>query len=235
MDVFGAAFRDFQAGEIGETINVVIDQVRQEELPVSYFFRTYGQMPEWEKLVLDRCRGRILDVGAGAGAHSLVLQERGHQVTAIDLSPGAVAAMKRAGVLDARCVDFFSFVGETFDVVLFLMNGIGLAGSLDGLVKALRHAGNLLKPGGEIFLESTDLMYMFEQEDGSYLIPAGHRYYGEVAYQLTYKNVKARPFAWLFTDPDNLAHCAEQAGLKTDIIWQGEDHNFVARLVKRAE
>jgi SAM-dependent methyltransferase len=232
MDVFGMAFRDYQAGETGAVIDVAIDQVRQEELPVSYFFRSYGQMPEWERLVLDLCRGRILDVGAGAGAHALVLQERGLQVTAIDLSPGAVAAMKKAGVEDARCVDYYAFGGERYDVVLFLMNGIGLAGGLEGLERTLRHAGRLLNPGGEIYLESTDLIYMFEQDDGSYLIPAGQRYYGDVSYQLTYKNIKARPFAWLFVDPDNLAHCAEEAGLNLEIIWRGEHHNFVARLKK---
>lgn len=230
MDVFGAAFRDYQSGETAAVIDVHIDRVRQEELPVSYFFRTYGQMPEWEKLVVDRCKGRILDVGAGAGAHALALQERGFRVTAIDLSPGAVAAMKKAGVEDAKCVDFFAFGGESYDAVLFLMNGIGLAGSLEGLEQVLRHAGRLLNPGGEIYLESTDLIYMFEQEDGSYLIPAGERYYGEVTYQLSYKNIKARPFPWLFVDPDNLVHCAAQAGLETEIIWSGERHNFVARL-----
>ena len=217
-------------GKTDAVIDVVIDRERQEDLPVAYFLRQYGQMPAWEQLVMDRCHGRILDVGAGAGAHALLLQERGLEVTAIDLSAGAVRAMKQLGVRDARCINFFEFGGAGYDVILFLMNGIGLAGTLDGLEKVFRHAARLLKPGGQIFLESTDLIYMYEQEDGSFLIPATDRYYGEVAYQLSYKKRKARPFAWLFVDPDNLEDYAVRSGFSFELLWHGEARNYIARL-----
>jgi hypothetical protein len=138
--------------------------------------------------------------------------------------------MKQLGVQDARCVDFFEFGEKGFDGMLFLMNGIGMAGTLEGLEKVFRHAKRLLNPGGQILIESTDLIYMFEQEDGSYLIPAGDRYYGEVTYQLSYKNRKARPFAWLFVDPDNLEDYASRAGFKFELDWQGEALNYIARL-----
>ena len=230
MDVFGDAFRDFLRGETAAVIDVKINRELQEELPVSYFFRDYARMPEWERLVLDQCKGRILDVGAGAGAHALVLQSVGLDVTAIDLSSGAVEAMKRRGVKDARCEDYFLFSETGYDAILFLMNGIGLAGSLEGLDRVLEHARRLLSPTGVIYLESTDLIYMYEQEDGSYLIPAGDHYYGDVSYLLTYKKRKASPFAWLFVDPDNLERSAAQNGFSTEMIWHGENHNYVARL-----
>jgi SAM-dependent methyltransferase len=230
VDIFGEAFRDFMAGRVDAFIGVAIDRTRQDDLPVAYFFREYGHMPEWERLVMDRCRGRVLDAGAGAGAHALELQKRGLEVTAIDTSPGAVQVIKQRGIEKAYCEDFFRFGQSGFDNILFLMNGIGMAGNLDRLPSLLHRARGMLQPGGEVFLESTDLIYMYEQEDGSFLIPAGRHYYGEVSYRLTYKEKKAAAFPWLFVDPDNLMQAASQTGFDTEILWTGKSRNYIARL-----
>ncbi len=232
VDIFGMAFKDYLAGKTDRVIRVATNISENEELPVAYFFRSYGKMPEWEQMVIDRCRGSVLDVGAGAGSHALELQARGHDVCAIDHSPGAAAVMRQRGVRDALCDDFFRIGRKGFDTILFLMNGGGMAGTLKRLQKLLTHAGKLLNSDGIIYLESTDLMYMYREDDGSVMIPMGQHYYGELKYQLTYQGIKAKPFPWLFVDPDNLTDIAGRCGLFTRVIYQGRDHNYVAEIRK---
>ncbi len=229
-DIFGLAFADYLDGARNGIIEVHTDISEAEELPVAYFFRAYNNMPEWEKMVLDACKGPVLDVGAGAGSHSLELQSRGLDVTAIDLSAGAVKTMLDRGVSNALCQDFFTFAQGEFRSILLLMNGAGMAGSLSGLGNLLIHARKLLAADGTIYLESSDLLYLFEEEDGSALIPFGDKYYGEIQYQLVYKKTRGFPFPWLFVDSDNLEAIAHGAGLKTRILFRSENHNYMAAL-----
>src|ERR1035437_6027899 len=104
-----------------------------DELPVPYLFRTFEEMPELEQKALTMAKGKILDVGAGAGCHSRALQKMGKTVSAIDISPGAVEVMQKSGVLSARHSDFFALEDEQYDTILFLMNGAGVAGTVDNL------------------------------------------------------------------------------------------------------
>ncbi len=228
-DIFGLAFQDFIEGDLGASILVEIDMGEQDMIPVAYFFRDYESMPEKERMVMDACHGRVLDVGAGAGAHAEVLAERGLEVVALDLSPGAIEIMRLKG-LNAVRQDFFHYHEKGFDTILFLMNGAGIAGKLSGLKKMLQHARSLLNPGGEIFLESTDLIYMYQEEDKSYRIPFHDRYYGEVIFQLSYKGQEGKPFPWLFVDYDSLKETARECGLHTELIYVGENHSYMARL-----
>ncbi len=232
-DIFGIAFEDYLAGNTSGVIKVrtmLQGFTENEELPVAYFFRAYDKMPEWEQQALNLCMGSVLDVGAGAGAHSLELQKRGMEVCAVDVSPGAVDIMKTRGVHEAFCVDVMTFTGRKFDTLLLLMNGIGMAQNLDGLKKLLLHLKSLLRPGGRIILESTDILYMFREEDGSILLPLGARYYGEIKYQLHYNNKKGKSFPWLFVDKDNLSAIAGECGYATEVIYDGETSNYLAAL-----
>ncbi|TVQ17779.1 MAG: class I SAM-dependent methyltransferase [Bacteroidetes bacterium] len=229
-DIFGLAFRDYLDGQTNESILVDINISDTEVLPVSYFFRDFAQMPDWEQKTLDACMGRILDVGAGAGSHALYLKKKGHEVTAIDVSPGAVECMQERGIENAQLKDFFEFRAQKFDTILFLMNGTGMAQTLDKLKDLLQHAAGLLAPGGNIYLESTDLLYMFEEEDGSVRIDLAGDYYGEITYQLQYKQYNGEPFKWLFVDFDNLHNVASLAGLDCEQFYRGENDNYIARL-----
>lgn len=234
-DIFGRAFHDYMAGKTDGVILVETSLTEIEDLPVSYFFRSYKEMPEWEQLVIDRCRGRVLDVGAGAGSHALELQDRGMQVCAVDVSPGAVETMRRRGVADARCVDFFDLKEGGFDTILFLMNGAGMAATLEGLDLLLRNAADLLNANGKIYLESTDLIYMFEEEDGSFLVPMQDKYYGELEYRLVYDGIQGKPFPWLFVDADNLMDIAEKCGFLTEIIFSSDNLNYIACLTRKTD
>lgn len=228
-DVLGAAFNDYLDGDRWGMFRVHSDLSGVNDLAVAYYFRQYHEMGRWDQMAIDLCRGKVLDVGAGAGCHSVILQQKGLDVTSLDISPGAVVAMKRRG-LKPVCADFFQYGQTGYDHLLFLMNGIGLAGTLDRLENLLLHAKKLLSPGGNILMESSDLMYMYEEDDGSYMIPLHKGYYGEVTYMMEYRGMKGKPFPWLFADYDSLASIAHVCGLSTKMIFQGENNNFLVEM-----
>ncbi len=231
-DIFGEAFHDYLNGNTDEKIIVNMDISEPEDIPVKYFFRSYKEMPNYEKKVLNLCQGRVLDVGAGAGSHSLYLQQKGHEVIAIDISTGGVACMKQRGVKNVMNADFMEMKDSQFDTILFLMNGLGMAEKLNNLHKLLVHAASLLNKDGKIYLESTDILYMYEDEEGVAMINLAGKYYGEIVYQLEYKGVQGKPFQWLFVDFDNLSQVASLAGLKCELFFQGETDNYIACLYK---
>ena len=232
-DIFGLAFKDYIAGKKDGKISVhtkLTGFTELDELPAAYFFRDFSSMPKWEQLALEHCKGVVLDVGAGAGAHALELQNRGMDVYAIDISAGAVKIMQERGVKQVFCSDIKKLSGLKFNTLLFLMNGIGMAKHLNGLKELLLHAAGLLVPGGVILLESTDIIYMFKEEDGSILIPLGEKYYGEITYRLSYNGHEGESFPWLFVDFDNLQGIAGECGFSAEILFRGENHNYLAAL-----
>lgn len=229
-DIFGNAFKDFLGGDTSAVFKVHTDITDTEDLAVEYFFRDFEKLPAWEQLALDNCKGRVLDVGAGAGSHALILQQRGFDVTALDISPGAVEVMTKRGIKNAVCDDFFLYQEKGFDTLLFLMNGTGMAQTLPGLENLFVHCRKLLKPGGSILLESADLMYMYEDEDGAYCIPMNENYYGEINYQIEYMGIKGNPFPWLFADFDSMASVAMSCGFSVQMLFHGESLNYLAKL-----
>lgn len=231
-DIFGLAFRDYLDGQTDENIIVNIDFGEPEVLPVSYFFRPFTMMPFYERKVLRVCTGKVLDVGAGAGSHGLYLQKKGLDVTAIDISQGGVECMKRRGMNNAVKADILKFKDGTYDTILFLMNGIGMAQTLSKLYSLLQHVSALLSSGGNIFIESTDLAYLYEEDDGSVMINLAAKYYGETTYRLTYKGISGKPFPWLFVDFDNLCNISARAGLKCEMFYRGKTGNYIAVLHK---
>ncbi len=233
-DPLGLALRDYWNGHTDARITVHSSITEEEFIPAAYLFRDQTTLPELERIALENCRGHVLDIGAGAGSHALILQEQGLSVTAIDLSPLAVQIMQERGVADARCVDLYAFVDGRYDTLLLLMNGIGIAGTLDGLDRFLAHSKTLLVPGGQILCDSTDILYMFQEEDGSVWLDLNAHYYGEVTYRMEYGDALGEPFPWLFVDPEILSDHAEAAGYTCEIIATDEDDQYLARLALKS-
>lgn len=204
----------------------------EDEIPVKMLFRKENEMPSIERKALSMARGRTLDVGAGAGCHSLVLQQRGTDVTAIDISPLAVETMKLRGVKEVRQQDFFE-VDECFDTILMLMNGIGIVGRLQRMPLFFRLLDRILAPGGQLLCDSSDICYVFENEDGVMLFPEGDGYYGELTYQMQYDDVKGETFPWLYIDDETLRACAEACGYQVEVVQQGEHYDYLARITKK--
>lgn len=230
-DPMGAAIRDYQNKGKASRLRVLSSMFDEDEMPVVHLFRTFNQMPRLEQKALSMAKGRVLDIGAGAGCHALVLQERGLEVKAIDISLLSCEVMKERGVKDAECVNLFDpQLQGKYDTLLLLMNGTGIAGKLNRLSMLLNRLKELLAEGGQILIDSSDLKYIYENEDGSMDIDLNAPYYGEVDYQMQYKNVKGEPFDWLYTDPMLLASISKQCGLNCEIVEEGENYDFLARL-----
>ena len=233
-DILGQALLDYHRGDAAATLTVHCTVADDEPLPAAYFFRPLLQMPELERLALDECRGRVLDLGAGAGCHSLELQSRGFgHVKAVDVSAGAVQVMTERGVRTAARHDLFAPLPPTelpYDTILLLMNGLGLAGTLAGLDKFLAHVRTLLAPGGQILATSSDVRYLYEDEDGALLLNLNGPYYGEVAYTLSYQNRTGEPFPWLFVDAALLNDAAETAGYSAEFLSEDENDQYLVRL-----
>ncbi len=232
LDIFGIAFNEYLSGNTGESIQIDSDVAETSHLPVAYFFRNFEAMSEGERDVMKACKGSVLDVGAGAGSHALYLQNNGWDVTALDFSEGAVKAMKRRGVKNAFCVDFFDYQENKFDNILFLMNGAGIARTLDGLYKLLSQAKTLLNKNGSVFIESTDIIYMFEEDDGSIMINLGGDYYGEVEYRMKYKEFTGKKFKWLFVDRENMKDIVDKTGLIPQMFYDSGRLNYIMRLTE---
>lgn len=232
-DPLGLALAQYLARPSKARITVRSSIARNEQMSVAHFFRDENSISQIEQTALDLCQGHTLDIGAGAGSHALLLQTRGITVTALDISPGAVAVMRQRGVADARCADVFGFVpgAQTYDTLLLLMNGIGVAGTLNGLDRFLIHAKTLLRPGGQILLDSSDILYMFEDEEGGVWLDLNGPYHGEVTYQMAYGGREGEPFGWLFIGFDLLADHAQAAGFGCELMGMDEGGQYLARLV----
>lgn len=229
----GAAIYDFHKNGTADVLRVFSSQFEEDEIPVADLFREYDDMPELERIALDEASGEILDVGAGSGCHSVALMKMGKSAVAIDISPLSVEVMKERGV-DALQVNLYdeSF-DRKFDTVLMLMNGTGIIGNLDNMPVFFERMKQLLKPGGSILIDSSDLRYLFEEEDGSLMIDLADDYYGQLDYQMQYKDVSGEPFDWLYVDFDTLAFYAEESGFDAELLAEGEHYDYLAKLTPR--
>ena len=227
----GAAIAEYHRTGRAGTLRVFSSQFDEDEIPVEQLFRTLDEMPAIEQRALAMARGKVLDVGAGSGCHALALQEMGKVVTAIDISELSVEVMRQRGVEDARAIDLYDehFV-ERYDTILLLMNGSGIIGNIAGIERFFYRMKQLLRPGGCIYMDSSDLKYLFEEEDGSYLIDVAGDYYGMVDFRMQYKQVKGEAFDWLYIDFDTLAYYAEQYGFCAELVCQGEHYDYLASL-----
>ena len=229
----GRAIADYHATGKAAKLRVFSPMFDEDEIPVTTLFRSMDDMPSLEKEALVAARGRILDVGAGAGCHSLALQAMNKQVTAIDISPLSVATMRERRVLDVREQDFFALDGQ-FDTILMLMNGIGIVGTLARFPEFFMQVDRLLAPDGQLLCDSSDICYIFEDEDGFIDLTGIEGYYGELTYQMQYKGVKGEPFPWLFVDYETLSEQAQHHGFEAEMLARGPHYDYLARITRRS-
>jgi len=230
IDVFGAAIQDYYSNKKESFIKVISEDFEDDEISVKYLFRSFNKMPIIEQKALEWSTGHVLDVGCGAGCHSLYLQnEKKITVTAIDSSKGAIEILKKQGIQTAYCEDFYSHNGK-YDTILLLMNGSGIVGKLDNFTAFFNHLKTLLNKNGQVLLDSSDLIYLFENENGEFWVDASKGYYGEMTYQIAYKNLKSAPFDWLYVDYNTLQRAAAINGFACELVHTGDHYNFLAKL-----
>lgn len=224
-DPLGQAILDFAHTREDQAIIVHSDLCDDDTIQSSYLFRSFNEMPILEQEALHFCTGKILDVGGGAGIHAQELIKRGLDVEAIDISPGAVKYMQSQGI-KASVNNFFE-LDKTYDTLLFLMNGLGIAGSLENLPLFLKKAKTLLNPGGKIICDTTDIKYLYEDDEGGMWVDLGSTYYGNFMFQMEYKNEKTEWFPWLYCDPKSLLDVALKAGFSTKVLLQDNDQFLI--------
>ncbi len=229
-DLFGQAILDYQNDKYTEDIITSTSISDEDILPLPYLFRSYSEMPKLEQKALDLAYGKVLDVGCGAGSHSLYLQEeKGLKVKAIDISKGAIKACKKRGIKKAKVKDILEET-KKYDTLLLLMNGTGVFQELNQVTKYLTHLKSLLKPDGQILIDSSDIIYMYEDEDGGYCFNNNANYYGELEYYVTYKGKKEEPFKMLYMDFKLLKNACEALGLKCEMLAEGEHYDYLAKI-----
>lgn len=229
-DPFGQAIFDFYVKGKADNLVVNSNYTENEEIEVSYLFRDISGMPKPELTALNKCKGKVLDIGAAAGCHSLILQKKGFNVTALEKSEQAVDIMKKRGIQKTINKNIYSYTGKKYDTILLLMNGAGIGETINGLKKLLDHLKSLLTASGQILIDSSDIMYLFEEEDGSYWIDLNSRsYYGEMEYEVTYKNLSTK-FGWLFVDFDMLNRISRETGYDCTLMENGNHSDYLAQL-----
>jgi SAM-dependent methyltransferase len=231
-DLFGKAILDFQTNNSPEDLITETTISEEDEMSVAYLFRDFSGMPILEQKALLLSKGKVLDVGCGAGSHSLYLQnEKNLEVTAIDISEKAIESCKLRGVSDAKVENILQFeTDEKFDTLLLLMNGTGIFGKLANISQYFQKLKSLLANNGQILIDSSDIIYMFdEDEDGGKWI-SGDAYYGELEFTISYKGQKETPFPWLYLDYNTLQNAAIANGLKCELVLEGEHYDYLASL-----
>lgn len=233
-DPMGAAIADFYKNGVAGRLRVMSSMFDEDEIPVAHLFREEDEMGELELNALELTKGHVLDVGAGAGCHALALQDRGLTVVAIDVSPLSVDVMMKSGVEDARLVNLYDeALNEKFDTILMLMNGSGIIGKIANMSQFFARIDSLLAEGGQVLLDSSDLIFLFEDEDGSVDIDLAGDYYGEVDFTMQYKNIKGDTFDWLYIDFETLAFHAAENGFDAELVMEGEHYDYLARLTRK--
>jgi len=222
-DLMGKAIWDYYHANSPENIETETSISELDGLPVAYLFRNFEEMNLLEQKALQLAKGKTLDVGSGAGSHSLYLQnERNLAVTALDISPKSIEVCKLRGIRNAVCENLSDYSGEKFDTILLLMNGTGIFETIDKLDFYLQKLYALLNPNGQILIDGTDILYMYEEEDRGFSIPAAN-YYGELDYIVHYKGESEAPIKWLYLDFENLQDAALENGFQTELILEEGD------------
>ena len=231
-DVFGKAISAWYHKKDATPITVHSPDFEDDTIPIDHLFRSYKEMPLLEKKALNLCKGNVLDVGCGAGSHSLFLQKNKKiEVTAIDISAGAIEISRKRGVEKAMNIDFYELKKLKFDTLLFLMNGTGIIGKLENLNIFFKQAKKLLNPKGQILIDSSDLKYLFdEDEDGGIWIDPSKSYYGQLEFSISYKGETSATFNWLYLDFNMLQLSATANDFSCSLIQEGEHYNYLARL-----
>ncbi len=233
VDIIGTAASEYYRTKKPSYIIVHSDISIADYIYVPYLFRKYQFLPDIEKFALRNCEGRVLDIGAGAGCHSVILQDKNFDVTSIDISQLCVDVMRKRGLKSVHCTNILNFNNEKFDTLLMMMNGIGVVGNFDGLNTFLIHAHSLLKPNGQIIFDSSDLIYMFDSKISKDKLHLHGKYYGQVTYRLEYNGQTGEPFDWLYLDFDTISKYANKHSYTCELIFSGENYKFLVRLKEK--
>ena len=222
----GSAMENYFEKNDNTPIRVFINKSEEPEMYPSVFFRPYKNMLKYEKIALKNSMGKVLDLGCGAGCHSLCLQNKGFDVTAVEVSKKSANVALSQGVNKVINEDWRNLTLKNFDTVLVLMNGMGLAESPAELKLMFRKLKSFLSKTGSILIDSTDVTYA--KADWPML---DSEYFGKVQFELKYKG-KTQCFPWLFVDFETAVKTAKSVKLNVEVLERARNGHFLLRLSK---
>jgi SAM-dependent methyltransferase len=235
-DAFGRLLLDYLAGDTGQLILELDDGRAGPALPADVFFAENHAWPAQEQQVFEFVHGRVLDVGCGAGRHSIEAQRRGLDVVAIDISPGAVEVCRRREVRDVRLLPLAAIDAGlgTFDTVLMMCGNFGLVGAAADAVLALRTLHGMTTPSARIVLDSVDPYQDKDPADLAYQERnrARERLPGQVTIRLRYRDSATPWFELLNVSARELNDLAAEAGWHLAHLVEGEPSEYYAVLEK---
>jgi SAM-dependent methyltransferase len=204
---------------------------------VAHYLAPYRKWPSPQRRALRLARGRVLDIGAGAGRVSLRLQEKGHEVVAIDSSPGAVDVCRRRGVREARVLRLEEVDGRLgrFDTVVLYGNNLGLLGSRAKGRRLLRRLDRITTARARILGEILD-----PYPDAAPVHLAYHqrnrelgRMSGQIRIRIRYRDLATPWFDYLFLSRPELAELVEGTGWRLARTIDDASPIYVAVLEKQ--
>ena len=226
--VFDKAITDYYEGTLAEPLLINNNYGPPDEMSLEVYFREEDNLSGLESYALSLCTGKMLDVGAGAGALSLILQSRDIEVDALEISNICCDILHSRGVANVINQNFFATeITTQYDTILMMMNGIGICGTIDVLPKLFKKFNELLRPGGQVLLDSSDVSYLYENG-----LPEGH-YFGEIAYQYEYKAKTGPWFKWLYVHIDTLMMESAKHGYQLQIISEDSNGQYLGRLIQQ--
>ncbi len=209
------------------------------EIETEEYFTLEGELAELDRQALAQVRGRVLDVGAGAGRHALALQAKGCEVVAIDVSPTCVALCRERGVHDARELDVMTLAGGAseeiaaalgrFDTIFFGMQTLGVAGGVVPLGRLLVGLRRLLLPGGAVIADSSELRAAWEGDETDRSPKRG-----EIVLSTRYRGLRGEPFPWLYLAEEDLALISREAGFELETLGHVSSGEYLVALRPRA-
>ncbi len=224
-DVFGQALLDYYHNRFEPPLLLHNEYGPPEVIPVERYFLDEQDYSDLEIFALRQVKGKILDVGAATGRHARFLQMHDYDVEAMDISQGCGSIMKEAGIKKVIIDNIYQFNKKKYDTILMLMNGIGISGTIDGLIKLLLHLKTILHLKGLLLFDTTNISYLFT--DGQF---PETKYFGELTFRYEYKNMVDEPFNWLYIDQDKLVEVANTTGWNCQIVYEDETSAYLARL-----
>ena len=233
MELHGQAMLDYLNGE--EDAYCILrrdDGIAYPRIYARQFFYPDG-LPELDTIAVEYCAGRVLDIGAGAGSHSLAIQDRGLEVTSVDISAKAVQVMRERGCKDARVGDVFDSYAEPFDTVFVILN-IGIVQNLEGLARFLKHLDRLMTDDGQLITDSIDPRNPTDESYRKYTQEKIEKgcYLGERTLRFEYKDQVSHWFEWMHVDPETLKSYVDEAGYS--MVHLGNDgRRYLTAIAKK--
>ncbi len=202
------------------------------------YFRDYKHWSPLERRAIKQAKGGILDIGCGAGRHSLYLQQRGFDVTGIDVSPGAVRVCKLRGLKKAivrGITEVDKFKPDSFDTILMLGNNFGLFGSARGVKLILKKLSRITSSDARIIAGTRN---PYETGNPNHL--QYHRFNkkrgrmpGQIRMRVRYGKTVGVWFDYLFVSPEEMETVLSDTDWRVERFIAPEEANYFAVLRKR--